>query len=205
MTLVLIAGLFACGTKSEVPVVDTGASTSSPSASDTSASQPTETPPATGTTPTGCSGGTMSGRGIGDLRIGMTVASLRATCRVTGDAARPASEGQTARIISVAFPGEAVEAEIVSDKVWRIAVTSSRFKTADSIGVGTPLSRLLALNSPRGLTGEGQLFVASPDHCGLSFRLSNNGSSSPSQNWDKAALSRLPSSTVVNKVLILGC
>ncbi len=108
-------------------------------------------------------------------------------------------------MISVSLSGENVEAEIVNDKVWRIEVTSSRFRTADSLGVGTPLSRLLALNNPRGLTGEGQLFVASPDHCGLSFRLSNNGSSARSQNWDKAALSRLPSSTVVNKVLLLGC
>lgn len=147
----------------------------------------------------------MSGRGTGDLRIGMTTASVRAACRVTRDTTRLASEGQTARMISVALGGENVEAEIVNDKVWRIEVTSPRFKTADSLGVGTPLARLLALSNPRGLTGEGQLFVASPDHCGLSFRLSNNGSSARSQNWDKAALSRLPPATVVDKILIIGC
>ena len=147
----------------------------------------------------------MSGSGIGDLRIGLSVASVHAACRVIRDTTRLASEGQTARMISISFPGETIEAEIVKDKVWRIEVTSRRFRTADSLGVGTPLTRLLALGSPRGLTGEGQLFVASSDHCGLSFRLSNNGSSARSQNWDRAALSRLPSATVVDKVLIVGC
>jgi hypothetical protein len=147
----------------------------------------------------------MSGTGVGYLRIGMTVDSVRAVCHVTRDTTRLASEGQTARFLSVAFPDGPVEAEIVDGIVWRIAVTWPRFRTADSIGIRTPLSRLLSLNSPRGLTGEGQLFVASPDHCGMSFRLSDNGSDSPSQRWDRAALARLPAATAVDKVLIFGC
>jgi hypothetical protein len=108
-------------------------------------------------------------------------------------------------MIAVAFPRDTVEAEIVDSRVWRIEVLSPRFRTADSLGVGTPLRRLLALRDPRGITGEGQLFVVSPEHCGLSFRLSDNGSSARTQNWDLAALSRLPSATVVNKILIVGC
>ena len=147
----------------------------------------------------------MTGRGIGDLRIGRTLDSVRALCAVGRDTTRLATEGQLARLITVSIDGEVVEAEIVDEKIWRIEVRSSRFRTADSLGVGTPLSRLLALGSARGITGEGQLFVVSPEQCGLSFRLSDNGSRSRSQNWDRAALSRLPAGTVVNKVLIVGC
>jgi hypothetical protein len=108
-------------------------------------------------------------------------------------------------MITVAIDGEVIEAEIVDEKIWRIEVRSSHFRTTDSLGVGTPLSRLLALGNARGITGEGQLFVVSPEHCGLSFRLSDNGSRSRAQNWDRTGLSRLPAGTVVNKVLIVGC
>ena len=146
----------------------------------------------------------MTGRGIGDLRIGKTVEEVRSECGVIRDTTRLASEGQTARIITVAVR-DMVEAEVVDGKVWRIEVVSPPFRTPDSLGVGTRLSRLLQLRNARGITGEGQLFVVSPEHCGLSFRLSDNGSSARSQNWDRATLSRLPSGTVVDKVLIVGC
>jgi hypothetical protein len=135
----------------------------------------------------------------------MSVDSVRAVCRVLSDTTRLASEGQSARFIAVGFGTETLEAEIVNGRVWRIDVRSPRFRTSDGLGVGRPLSRLLSLNSPRGLTGEGQLFVASPDHCGLSFRLSDNGAAARSQDWDRAALSRLPSGTTVDRVLAVGC
>jgi hypothetical protein len=152
-----------------------------------------------------CGGTTLSGTGIGALRIGMSVDSVRALCRVLSDTTRLATEGQRARFIGVQFGAETVEAEIVNDRVWRIDVRSPSFRTSDGLGVGTPLSRLLSMKSPRGLTGEGQLFVVSPDHCRLSFRLSDNGSSARSQNWDRAALARLPATTIVDRVLAIGC
>lgn len=191
-------GLVACGTKSETPGVAGDSSVSPSRTADTVAATSSEAAK-------NCGGETMSGNGIGDLGIGMTLESVLAKCAVIRDTTRLATEGQLARMIAVRFSGDTVEAEIVNGKVWRIEVLSPRFRTADSLGVGTPLSRLLELRSPRGLTGEGQLFVATPDHCGLSFRLSDNGSSARSQNWDRAALSRLPSGTVVNKILIVGC
>jgi hypothetical protein len=135
----------------------------------------------------------------------MTPDAVRAKCVVVRDTTRLASEGQLARMIAIAFPVDTVEAEIVNGRVWRIEVRSPGFQTADSLGVGTPLPSLLELKNPRGITGEGQLFVVSPEHCGLSFRLSDNGSSARTQNWDRAALARLTSKTVVDKILIVGC
>ncbi len=111
-----------------------------------------------------------------------------------------------ARVVPVDIGGEQVEAEIVDDKVWRLAVRSPRYRTADSLGVGTTLERLLELREPRGMMGEGALFFASPAHCGLSFRLSENRPLPPSgQNWNAAALRRLPASTRVTEVLAVGC
>jgi hypothetical protein len=198
----------ACGEQRENPEVAPGDSTLPPAAAD-SAVLP-GTPDSVATPPrdasdAGCGGTTLSGRGVGALRIGMSVDAVRKVCGVLSDTTRLASEGQRARFIGVGFGTETLEAEIVNERVWRIDVRSPRFKTSDGLGVGTPLSRLLSLNSPRGLTGEGQLFVASPDHCGLSFRLSDNGANARSQDWDRAALSRLPSGTVVDRVLAVGC
>jgi hypothetical protein len=198
-TIALMLVLFACEAKQEEPGPSIGDSTSpSSGASDTG-------PSAGNLSGRNCGTGTITGNGIGDLRLGVTPAAVRASCVVVRDTTRLASEGQLARMIAVAFPRDTVEAEIVDGRVWRIEVLSPRFRTADSLGVGTPLRRLLALRDPRGITGEGQLFVVSPEQCGLSFRLSDNGSSARAQDWDRAALARLPSKTVVDKILIVGC
>lgn len=123
-----------------------------------------------------------------------------------GDTTVMGAEGMPARIARVEVNGELVEAEIVDGKVWRLPIQSPRFRTADSLGVDTPLSRLLALPEPRGMMGEGALYFASPAHCGLSFKLSATRPLPPSgQNWNLAALRRLPDSTKVTEVLAVGC
>lgn len=198
-TIALILGLLACEAKREAPDSSPADSPALPSAAETTSAASRDVPARK------CGEATITGDGIGDLRLGMTLDAVRASCVVLRDTTRPASEGMTARMITIAFPRDTVEAEIVDARVWRIEVLSPRLRTSDSLGVGTPLRRLLTLRNPRGLTGEGQLFVASPEHCGLSLRLSDNGSSARSQDWDRAALSRLPPGTVVDKILIVGC
>jgi hypothetical protein len=71
--------------------------------------------------------------------------------------------------------------------------------------VGTPLKRLLALDNPRGLTGEGRLVLLSPDHCGLSFGLSQSFQGAPPDQIRKADFARLPQTTTIKDVLIIGC
>ena len=130
--------------------------------------------------------------------------SLR-KCNVVRDTVVPADEGMTARKVFVAFAADTVRAEIVNDRVWRIEVVSPGLRTTDSISVGTPLRRLLALGNPRGITGEGRLFLVTSDHCGLSFQLSPAGSLAHRGAWDRAALSKLPDSTAVSRILVIGC
>jgi hypothetical protein len=143
--------------------------------------------------------------GIGELRIGATVESIRQKCNVVRDTIAMGAEGMPARKLNVALSRDTIEAEIVNGRVWRIAVRSPRLRTADSLGVGTSIEKLRQLKKPRLMTGEGELFVATPEHCGMSFRLSNFGADALRGNLDRAGLARLPLSSVVSEVLIFGC
>ena len=151
-----------------------------------------------------CGGEILTDEGVGKIRIGESVESVQRDCTVVRDTIELGAEGMTTRIVSVMFRRDTVEAEIVDDKVWRVAIDSPHFSTADSLHVGTSLARLLRLRRPQGMTGEGALFVMSPDHCGLSFRLSDNGSP-VLRDPSPAELSRLPAATRVSNILIVGC
>jgi hypothetical protein len=143
--------------------------------------------------------------GIGHLRIGTTVESLRQKCKVVRDTTVMGAEGMPARKVAVAFSRDTVEAEIVDGKVWRIAVTSPRLRTVDAIGVGTTIGRLRTLKDPHGMMGEGQLFVASPQHCGMSFRVSGAGPRGQRGDLDRAGLFTLSEMTMVSEILVVGC
>jgi hypothetical protein len=155
--------------------------------------------------PRRCEGASLDGTGIGALRIGTPVDSVRAECAVVRDTTMRDVEGMFARVLSVALGVDTVEAEIQQGRVWRIAITRPGVRTADSLGVGTSLADLLALPDPRGITGEGALFIVSPARCGLSFELSQWGNPPRGGEWTTASLRRLPSSTVVRRVLVVGC
>lgn len=153
-----------------------------------------------------CGEEVVTGEGIGQLRIGATVESIRQKCNVVRDTTVIASEGMPARKLAVAFSRDTVVAEIVDDRVWRIAVRAPRLRTATSLGVGTLNQRLIRqLKEPRGIMGEGALFVASPDQCGMSFRLAKGGPRAQRGDLDRAGLAGLPVTAVVSEVLVFGC
>jgi hypothetical protein len=151
-----------------------------------------------------CGGKVVRDYGVGALRIGDEIDSVRAHCSLVRDTTALGAEGMPSRKATVRFGDDSVIAEIVNGKVWRIEVRSSAFATTDSLRVGSPIARMLQLRNPRGLTGEGQLFLVSSDHCGLSFRLSKPDGSA-AQGWAHPVLSKLPSSTVVSQILVVGC
>ena len=155
--------------------------------------------------PSGCGARTIAGGGVGNLRIGESVASVKARCPVVSDSSRRGLEGMPERRLTVAFGTDSLEAEIVDDKVWRLDISSPGFRTADSLGVGTPVARLLRLRKARGLVGEGVLVVVSPERCGVSFMLSGGIPRRQVRTWDSTALSALPTTTTVKRVLVLGC
>ena len=194
--ITLLAALSGCGTKSDQP-----APASTQPSVDTAEQAAVRA--ATQGTPS-CGNEILSDEGVGKIRIGESVESVQRDCTVVSDTTELGAEGMPSRIIAVLFPHDAVHAEIVDGKVWRVEVRSPHFSTADSLHVGTPLARLLKSKTPRGMTGEGALFVVSPDHCGLSFRLSDNGSP-VLRDPTPAQLSRFPAATRITEILIVGC
>lgn len=135
--------------------------------------------------------------GIGALRIGATVAEIRSRCMVLTDSVYPGPEGQPERRLAVVTGSVNTAAAIVDDRVWRIYVASPRFRTADSLGVGTTVEQL---RSPHGRLARGEgTFVLRPDHCGLSFQLA--GGVPPNAE----TLDAVPDSVRVERVLVIGC
>lgn len=163
-----------------------------------------DTSPLRDTIAASCAGHRFDGAGIGAVRIGATVDSVRKSCRVVRDTTETRQEGLPTRVLAIEMLDDTLEAEIDSGRVWRIRVTHPRFRTADSIGVGTPIGRLLELPGVRGLTGEGSLYLMSPAHCGLSFRMTDPKHQLQA-DWTLATLRRLPSTSVVTEILVLGC
>jgi hypothetical protein len=128
------------------------------------------------------------------------------TCEVADDYVGPGAEGSTERYLVVDFDTARVRAIVVDGRVWRVHVMSDAFRTADSVGVGTPLARVLRIPGIRGAEGEGRLFAMSPERCGVSFRLSHIPRGGEHRGaWDLAALRTLPAGTTVDEVLIFGC
>jgi hypothetical protein len=184
--LLLVLALFGCKAKNE---------TQSSSSAPVSVRFPTSS----------CGEEVITDEGIGQLRIGATVESIKQKCKVLRDTTVTGAEGMPARKLAVAFTKDTVDAEIVDGRVWRIAVHSPGIRTASLIGVGTLNQRLQTLKDPHGAMGEGALFVLSPQHCGMSFRLANAGPAGQKGDLDKAGLRRLPIEATVSEVLIVGC
>ncbi|HET9012603.1 MAG TPA: hypothetical protein VFN38_12350 [Gemmatimonadaceae bacterium] len=141
--------------------------------------------------------------GVGGLRIGAPVDSVKARCTVLRDTTERRAEGMPARLLAVRVGTDTLEAEVADGRVWRIEVTQRGVRTADSLGVGSPLAALLGIPGLRGAVGEGALYVMSPSRCGLSFQLST--AELRADGWSAERLRTLPPSTVVTRVLVVGC
>ena len=140
--------------------------------------------------------GVLTASGVGDLRVGATVAEVRSRCDIVGDTTLPGPEGTQERRLTIAVQSDSIEAIVDGDRVWRVEVTSRRFRTSDSLGVG---SRGWELKRGRGeiATGEGNVAVVREDHCGLSFFVRGV---KPLETWRS-----LPDSALVYRVLAFGC
>lgn len=141
----------------------------------------------------------LEGDGIGRLRVGATVADVRNACTIVGDATGRGAEGMPERRIEVDLRRDTVAAVVVDDRVWRIHVKGSAFRTAEGLGVGSTVAELRRDRTARVMPGEGSMYVTLDDHCGLSFRLSGVpfGRARP--------VAELPADGRVVEVLAFGC
>lgn len=141
----------------------------------------------------------LTGEGIGALRIGASVASVRATCRILSDTIVPGPEGMPQRTVLVALRDARVAAVVTNDRIWRLHLRSPDIRTADSLGVASTLGALRSLPEGALYEGEGNVFFVPREPCGLSFRLARTGST------PAPLLAALPDSLSVVEVLVVGC
>jgi hypothetical protein len=140
----------------------------------------------------------LTGSGVGALRIGATVAEIRRKCLVVSDTTlAQGNEGMPERRLTALVGSETTTATIVDDRVWRIEINSPRFRTTDSLGVGSTVRDLRGPEASLAL-GEGA-YVLRKDHCGLSFHLTSAVGAFGKQ------LAAVPDSTQVRRVLVTGC
>jgi hypothetical protein len=142
---------------------------------------------------------------IGALAIGKPVSEILEECEVMRDTVEIRQEGQPARILTVNLLRDTVEAEVSEERIWRIALDGPAFQTADSLGVGTRLARLLRHEGVHGMPGEDGFYVRMPAHCGVSFRLEEEGEGFTAPDWTAEMLAKLPPAARVDRVLVVGC
>jgi hypothetical protein len=116
--------------------------------------------------------GRLSPTRVGAVRIGMTTDSVRLLCPI---ARETYVEEYRARVLVVPIATESLVVWTANRVVERIEVTSPRFRTVDSLGVGSPLSLLQRLQGVDAGVGDGSdvvmIYTSAGNACGLSFRL----------------------------------
>lgn len=150
----------------------------------------------------------MAGDGVGALRIGASVETVKQRCAVLSDTVEPREEDIPTRVLKVKFPPATVEAVVDEDKekIWSIVVDAPALRTDTGLGVGSSISDLLRQPDLVGDLGEGDLYVFTSRHCGMSFRLDYTPNDRDADEaWTTAHLSRLPRTAKVVQVLLYGC
>jgi hypothetical protein len=151
-----------------------------------------------------CGDRSITGTGVGAVRVRMSVDSLKRVCRVAHDTVVLGAEGMSSRVLTVVIGSDSLDAEIDSGQVWRLRITSSAFTTVDSLRVGMPLAALARRPGAHGAVGEGKVFVLLPDRCGMSFGIANSGAIAR-PGLDSTRLRALSTPMRVDRILVFGC
>ncbi len=196
--------LIACRRADETPVGDSALD----SARDTVAGVPplATTPDGSGTKSCGAIGiPRLDEDGIGELKQGRPVAEVSRFCEIVSDSEQRGVEGQMERVLVVDVAGVPVRAIVVNDRIFRIEVNTPRFRTADSLGVDTPLRRIASMRGAQFAPGEDGVYGFSPEHCGLSFRFSVPWRPPAGGQWTAQQIDSVHGSAAVNRVIVIPC
>jgi alpha-D-ribose 1-methylphosphonate 5-triphosphate synthase subunit PhnH len=133
--------------------------------------------------------------GVGALRVNTPVETLHAACDVLLDTTlQTGSEGMPERRVTVIVGGVSTTSTVGDGRVWRIEIASPRFRTHDSLGVGTTVAELRRRNATI-VAGEDATYALVKGHCGMSFQL----------NDAPGGAATFPESARVTMVLVAGC
>lgn len=144
------------------------------------------------------SGAALTGDGIGDLRIGASVAELSARCRIARDSVIPLREGAPERVLVVRLAADTVRALIEDDEVTLLFVHTPSFRTRAGLGVGSTIGALRAAG-PGTVSREEGTHIKLRDVCGLVFY------PEPLRAPLRATLAELPADAEVERVVVAGC
>ena len=153
-----------------------------------------------------CTSAIITGDSLGRLHVGDSVTTARRACPLVRDTVMidEESSGPT-RVLSFRLGTDVVLTPLSGDRVSMIEVSSPRFRTLDSLGVGTPLGRLLRAPFVGAHFYDRRLYLHTASHCGIVFELAAPSVTLPEGDLDSARLARLPSTIAVDKVRIDGC
>jgi hypothetical protein len=140
--------------------------------------------------------------GLGLLRIGASIDAIRANCSVLSESQGTTTSMTRARV-DLSEDTAAVEFE--NGLLVRITLYHQAYRTADSLGVGTHVSRLIRLRDAVGVTDRKRLYLITPAFCGLRFMLAEPAPLPPAAQSGRAALRRLSGETRTRELEIVGC
>lgn len=143
--------------------------------------------------------------GIGELKQGRAVSEVGRLCEVISDSEQRGVEGMMERVLVVRIAGETVRSVVTDERIFRIEINSPRFRTADSLGVDTPLSRIAAMRGAQFAPGEDGVYGFSSDHCGLSFRFSVPWRPPAGGQWTAQQIVAEHGDAAVNRVIVIPC
>jgi hypothetical protein len=147
----------------------------------------------------------LTDEGIGELKAGRRVSDVKRLCDVMNDSEQRGIEGQMERVIIVRLGSETVSSTVVKDKIWRIDVRTPHFRTADSLGIDTPLHRIAKMRGAQFAPGEDGVYGFVAAHCGLSFRFSLPLRPPKGGQWTAATIDKDHGDATVDRVLVNSC
>jgi hypothetical protein len=144
--------------------------------------------------------------GLGVLRIGTLADHVRERCQIVRDTTVLDNEGMVARELVISLGADTAVAEVQSDSVWRLRLTSRRFRTGEGLGIGSSVGELAANAGARALVGEGEIYVTVPATCGVSYRIggADFGRVARAPSAERA-IDVLPDTARVDLLLVVGC
>jgi hypothetical protein len=147
----------------------------------------------------------LTDNGIGDLKVGLSVAAVREKCEIVSDSEQQGSEGMKERVLIVRTGAETTRAVVNDERIWRIEVTSPGLNTDDSLGVDTPLHRIATKRGARFVPGEDGVYGFIANHCAISFRFSIPLRPPRGGDWTAAAIDKAHGDATVDRILITKC
>jgi hypothetical protein len=147
----------------------------------------------------------LTDNGAGALRIGDARDFVSTKCRVLTDSSAQEGEGDVRSNMVVGVNGSRLVVEIADERVYRLAVTDSLFRTTDGLGPGVAVTRLLDMPGAVVLEGVHDLSIVVDAHCGLYFRVTKPATLPENGTRWSDFLRSQPPGTPVERVVVRGC